>query len=429
MDEVPPANVVVLTPDEEPTGPGANRGWGVRGRALVGLLALVLAAAVLVALNRVAAQRIFGSAMADWPQPPALGSCIDLHGDGGGVAVVPCDSPHDAEVTKSYPALDPVLAASPSASIDAACADAARAYLGDGAMGDDAARTVPSDGPDRVVALGLSHQAFSVGAPAADRAGDLGWQICVVQPTIPARYAGSVHGATPADAPDAYHWCWSEIERVISAPCTEPHAVQVLGVAAGYTASTVTVTVEPPPAAASGSDPGSGAGVNANGQLDAPAPGDEPAPGVAADSAGASADEAEPDRAEMSQRISRVINETMQQHIQVRRETLGNQCAALAAAELEVADPTFGGLLRTTMVEIGGTSARVGIDARDPSGHATVGTTGEHATLAGTGASSTLSLDITFGLQYCLVVAPDGRALTHSLTGWGDRPPPLAASR
>ena len=31
--------------------------------------------------------------------------------------------------------------------------------------------------------------------------------------------------------------------------------------------------------------------------------------------------------------------------------------AALAAEELGVADPTYGGLLRTTMAEIGGTSA------------------------------------------------------------------------
>lgn len=364
-------------------------------RALSGFLVLILAVGAVVVLNRVAAQRIPGTAQADWPQPPPAGSCVNLLSEARGVAVVPCDGPHDAEVTKAYPALHPVLMASPSALIDSACADAARAYLGEGAREPRADN--PPDGPDRVVPLGLSYQASPVAAPAAERAGALGWEVCVVQPAVPARYVGSVHDVTPASAPGAYHWCWSTVEPPTSAPCTEPHTAQLLGVAPAYTGDTLTVVVEAPP-----HDP----------------------------TTGPSEAELAHDRAESSRRISRAINETMQRQVQARRETVSRQCSALAAEELGVADPTYGGLLRTTMAEIGGTSATVNTLPDDPNRYSPAAIAdGERANPADAAARTTLSMDIRFGLQYCLVTAPNGRQLTRSLTGWGDRPPPLTAER
>ncbi len=366
-------------------------------RALFGFLVLVLALGAVVVFNRVAAQRIPGTGLADWPQPPPAGSCVNLLSGAGGVAVVPCDGPHDAEVTKAYPALHPVLMASPSALIDSACADAARAYLGADAGGELPTVANSADGLDHVLALGLNFAASAAGAPAAERAGDLGWMVCDIQPAQAVRYSGSVRGATVADAPDAYRWCWSETDRQSPVSCTEPHAAEVLGVAPAYTGDTLTVVLEAPP-----HDP----------------------------TTGPSEAELAHDRAESSRRISRAINETMQRQVQTRRETVSRQCSALAAAELGVADPTYGGLLRTTMTEMGGTSATVTTVPDDPNRYSPAAAAdGERANPADVDARTTLSLDIRFGLQYCLVAAPSGRQLTRSLTGWGDRPAPLTADK
>jgi hypothetical protein len=398
VDEEPLATLVVLAPDGEPTGPVARSGErSARRRTLAGLVVLVLTATVLVVLNRVTAQRIAGTPQTDWPAPPAVGMCVNLLSGAGGVAVVPCDGPHDAEVTKAYSALDPVLSASPSASIDSACADAARAYLGADAGGELPTVANSADGLDHVLALGLNFAASAAGAPAAERAGDLGWTVCDIQPAQAVRYSGSVRGATVADAPDAYRWCWSETDRQSPVSCTEPHAAEVLGVAPAYTGDTLTVVVEAPP-----NDP----------------------------TTGPSEAELAHDRAESSRRISRAINETMQQRVQARRETLSRQCSALAAEELGVADPTYGGLLETTMADIGGASARVIMVPDDRNRYSPAAASdGERADSAGTDARTTLSMDVRFGLQYCLVAAPSGSQITGSLTGWGDRPPPLTADK
>jgi len=395
-------------------------------RALSGFLVLLVAAAALVVLNRVAAQRISGTAVTDWPAPPAVGSCIDLLSGGGGVAVVPCDGPHDAEVTKAYSALDPVLAASPSASIDAACADAARAHLGDGAGGEKPSSPAPADGPDHILALGLNFAASAAGAPAVERAGDRGWMICDIQPAQAARYSGSVRGATSADAPDAYRWCWSEADQRTPVSCAEPHAAELLGTAPGYTHPSVKLVVQVPPESltSTGDSPGGESGG-------AGAAGDDD-PNRSGSAAGSAAEEAaaERDRAETARRYSRLISETLQSQVQARSETLNRQCSALAAEVVGVSDPTYGGLLRTTMADLLGTSASIRVDepaTRGPDGSAG-GVIGGDAggMLTDVAPGTTLSMDVTFSRQSCLVLASGGRQLTRSLVGWGDRPPPLA---
>jgi hypothetical protein len=340
--------------------------------------------------------------------------------------VVPCEGPHDAEVTKAYSALDPVLAASPSASIDAACADAARAYVGDDADGARADAAEDSDtAPDHVAALGLNFAASAAAAPAAERAGDLGWMICDIQPAQAARYSGSVRGAGVADAPGAYHWCWSESDRQTPVSCTEPHAAELLGTAPGYTHPPVKLVVQAPPEnrASTGDAPGGesgGAGAAGDGDPD----GGGSAAGPAAEEAAA-----EHDRAETARRYSRLISETLQSQVQARSETLNRQCSALAVEVLGVSDPTYGGVLRTSMADFQGTGARVRVDepaTRGPDNSAG-GVIGGDAggMLTDVGPGTALIMDITFSPQSCLVVAPNGRQLTRSLVGWGDQPPPL----
>lgn len=237
---------------------GARRPWrgsawhggGLRrGRVLAGLAVLALAAATLLAVDGVSAHRIAGTAEAtSWPAPPPAGSCLDLAG--GQVAAVPCTEVHDAEVTKAYGALDPVLAASPTASLYASCSDAARSYVGAGAAGPaplsaggkpedpgpsmfgpgvDAFPSPSTTGTPEFTRFPLAYTPTVVQAPADQRVGDRGWAVCVIQPEIPAIYVGTVRGATLAHAPDAYRTCWGDEGAAEPVTCTRPHEFETLG--------------------------------------------------------------------------------------------------------------------------------------------------------------------------------------------------------
>ncbi|MBN9609634.1 MAG: hypothetical protein BGO26_12670 [Actinobacteria bacterium 69-20] len=327
---------------------------------------LVLASALLVGLNRIAGQRISGTAKADWPQPPGVGSCVDLLSGVGGVVVVPCGGPHDAEATKSYSALDPVLADSPTASLDAACSDAGRGYLGHEASG----ATFPggADGgwgwdgtngagvaDDAVMPLGLNYSTFPVGAPQSERAGDRGWAVCVIQPKLAVRYLGSIHGATLTDAPDAFRTCWGRGGGNDPVTCAGPHAFEVFGAARGGVS--IRLTVSPPTRADAGAALGADAETPDGGgalatpeqqqrvwqQVQAQTDSMALAQALAEDMERALAAGQPADSAVTGQVDSDVI--ALAKQLVTRHQQRTEQCRAMIADALGVADPTYGGVL------------------------------------------------------------------------------------
>lgn len=198
-----------------------------RSRAAAGVVTLVLAAGLLIAAPRLMPQQVAGTAESDWPAPPAVGACLVMP-ERGTLEIVPCDRPHDAEVTRNWAATDPALDASPSSWTDSACADAAAGYVGRmGTDFDDHAG--PGDSQWRPV--GPAYHAFQLLAPEAERIGSRGWRACIVRPTMPARYLGTVRDAASDDldqsaVPEAYRTCLDVRGTVQN--CTIPHPTEVL---------------------------------------------------------------------------------------------------------------------------------------------------------------------------------------------------------
>lgn len=210
---------------------------------------LVCALVVVAVASRVGAPGIRGQAIAVWPQPPAVGSCLDTGQPGG--QVVPCSQPHEAEVTRTFEATDPLLSAETSAfdgqltpRFFKLCLAAAEDYIGvprtaisdatSGSAGDSPSEVPSEPGltvlpPDFVVS--------TVAAPQDQRVGDLGWVACTVQPDVPAAYTGAVRHLG-SRIPAAYGTCFNSDRNASSGDvsCTSEHGGQTLATASVITA-------------------------------------------------------------------------------------------------------------------------------------------------------------------------------------------------
>lgn len=453
-DEEPLAEVVVLAPDGEPERPVLPREARFHRRALSGLLVLTLAVGALVMLNRTAAQRIPGAAMPDWPEPPAVGSCVDLLSGVGGTAVVPCSEPHDAEVTKAYSALDPVLAASPSASIDAACTSAMGAYVGpDAVVGDGAVEGVAggsggtaADGSGDSGAaaggglhpIGLQASAAPVSAPQDQRVGGRGWLVCVVMPTTRVRYLGTVRQVTASGVPDAYRLCWGADGASELVSCTLPHSSEVLASAVFPAVPLLFAHADEPGApvpdgywsgTVSSLPPGDVALVPRSGGGAVPSGSGPAAADLASDSDEQLAQlEAERALAAAKAAAESGMGELGDRLVQWQRD-VAEQCHAQAATIMRRPDPTFAGTLMVG-VEPDPADGSVGIFSVTTGRPASGSTSGSAPDSAPVGQPYSVGSGVSFPqVLYCAVSAPEGRQLTRSLVGWGGQPPPLTAGR
>jgi hypothetical protein len=187
-------------------------------RRLVGIAVLLLALVGIVAVNQREGHRVPGHPVADWPQPPPVGSCLDVDGDNP--RTVPCSGPHDAEVTRTFGPLDPMATAVSQDRVYDACRAAAPGNLGPAAGG------TPVPGRPTWDYLPLAYTTRPLAAPPDQRAGRYGWEVCVVSPAIPVRYRGTVQHVPVTDAPAAYRTCLDSAGQPVS--CVLPHAQEVL---------------------------------------------------------------------------------------------------------------------------------------------------------------------------------------------------------
>ena len=340
------------------------------GRRLVGALVLVLVLGGLVVSNRASATRVTGTPVATWPQPPPVGSCVDTR---GGFAVVPCDERHDAEVTAAYGPLDPMVTDTARDPMYDPCDAAAKDYLGADAAGGTA---VPGAHGWRTV--GLAYAVEPMTAPPDQRAGAYAWQVCLVHPAVPARYAGTVSGATVEHAPAAYRTCLDVDGAAVS--CTRPHAGELLAVG---------VSSSRPLSAFDRRALATAMGRTPSDSSDGTGP-----PAVI-----------DPVAALLAEQLAAG---------QILLRAAG--CPDVAGRLLDTGDPTYGGVLSTgTDYLASGLGVVRAVDPADASQQATDG-----------GSAQTGPDEITtVGAVGCTIHAPDGRSLTGSLVGNGDRPPAL----
>ena len=187
---------------------------------IAGAVALLGAVGLALILTHSASFPIAGTAVAGWPQPPAVGSCASLT-DGSSLAVVACSDAHQLEITQAFPATMEL-----PKNITAQCEAAAAAYVG------------PTAGSSAVAIAGwtpeeLHYSAYQWDAPAADVVGGHGWRVCVIAPWRPGLYVGSVRNlGSPADRPAAYGLCASAAADQTSPQlvrCDQPHQWEQLG--------------------------------------------------------------------------------------------------------------------------------------------------------------------------------------------------------
>lgn len=341
-------------------------------RRLVGIAVLLLALVGVIVVNQRQGRQVPGHPVADWPQPPPVGSCLDVDGDNP--RTVPCSGPHDAEVTRTFGPLDPMATAVSQDRVYDACRAAASGYLGPAADG------TPVPGRPTWDYLPLAYTTRPVAAPPDQRAGRYGWVVCVVLPAIPVRYQGTVQHVPVSDAPAAYRTCLDAGDDAIS--CVLPHAAEVL------------------------------AALNATANW-----GWQPIIRIGADQPPGSADTRAQQLADLAERLAAA------QRLSTR---LGagdwlNACMQLAGTLAGTDDPTYGGLLgfgvgpvRGGASTIAGTVTVVVLGTDDP------------APDPGTDGLPPPSSLVTVAPQVCTVQALGDRRLDGSVVGRGDAPPPLA---
>ncbi len=221
---------------------GADRRW-------VGAAVLVCALLVVAAASRFGAPGVRGQPVAAWPQPPAVGSCLNAGRTGGDV--VPCSQPHEAEVTRSFAATDPLLDDEASA-FDGQltrrflelCSAAAADYLGLPRLirSGEASGSANSAPSEHSIAPALmvqppNYAVSAIAAPQDERVGELGWAVCAVQPRIPAAYTGTVRHLGQR-MPAGYGTCFNSDRNAPSGDvsCTSDHRGQTLATAFVITA-------------------------------------------------------------------------------------------------------------------------------------------------------------------------------------------------
>jgi hypothetical protein len=338
----------------------------------VGIAVLLLAVVGVIVVNRVPAQQLAGHPAADWPQPPAVGGCLDLDGDKA--RTVPCSGPHDAEVTRAFGPLDPMATAVSQDPVYDACRAAAPGYLGPAAGG------TPVPGQTDWDYLPLAYTTRPLAAPPDQRAGRYGWVVCAVLPAIPVRYRGTVHGVPVTDAPAAYRTCLDSDDQAVS--CVLPHAAEVL------------------------------AALNATAHW-----GWQPIIRIGADQLSGSADARAQQLADLAARLAAA------QRLSTRPAAGDwlNQCMQLAGTLAGTDDPSYGGLLGFGVGPVAGGASTI-------TGSVTVAVQGADDPTPDPGADGLPppSSMVTLTPQVCTVHAVGDRQLDGSLVGRGVAPPPLA---
>lgn len=199
---------------------------------------LLLVAAVMLALVLAAAHRpgITGRAFADWPPPPAVGSCVGVPG-GQQSTVVPCDRPHLQEVTATFDATDPRLD-TVARHWDNYCVDASSAYMN--LQSRLAPQPLPNTGISPWAPLPPQYGYNIMHAPKKEQVAGKGWLACIVRPQNQQPYRGSIHAAgNSTSRPGAFGTCGDDTPWLASsarADCAGPHGWEVLG-QAGATSS------------------------------------------------------------------------------------------------------------------------------------------------------------------------------------------------
>lgn len=316
-------------------------------RRIAGVALIAAAGLVVLLIGAYRGHWIAGQAVADWPAPPPIGSCVGVP-DGDEAAVVPCAEPHLQEVTRTVAATDP-RRDTISQHWDAYCSDPSAAYVGVGA----AAPSPPVDTSAVVWSLPPPQYAYGLlHAPSTVLARDVGWLACTVRPQGRVAYTGSVRGVgTTPDRPSAFATCGSGTAAPFGfsgVNCVDPHDWQILGQWSGP----------------------SGWAVSPDGELVPSGEGPDPA-------------------------------------------ALREACRTDAATILDVADPTYGGVLRVEAAE----SVQGGFLPPPES------PPGKSPTAQGPGG------EVLFvpGAMYGCRIAPADSAmqLTDGMEHWGDRSPPL----
>lgn len=379
----PEVEVAVIDADGSPVhGVGPQSGRSTprsprgAGRRLGIVLLLMLAIVGIAAVNRAQASRVTGRAVADWPQPPPAGACVDV--DEMNTRVVDCSGAHDAEVTRAFGPFDPMAIARSQDPMYVACAAAADDYVGRGVHAQPDPVPPVTGWPVVWQPLGPGYTGSPIYAPADQRAGQYGWAACVITPPAPGKYTGSVRGilsadpagvlsgadgAAPVVAPAAFRICLDRQQRPAS--CVGPHYVEVLAAAQIPTGISL----------ANAQGPGS----------------DSRSPIVAV--------------AELMAELT---------------ASSQRQCTKFAADVIGTADPTFDGKLLIRVGPAAGTTAVASTgEQRVRVGQMTAGQVPNSVTdviVTGTSSAS------------CTVQAAHGESLTSSMINWGDRPPPIISN-
>lgn len=234
------------------------------GRRLGIVLLLVLAIVGVVAVNHVQGNRVAGRATADWPQPPPVGSCLNI--DDTRTSVVDCSGLHDAEVTRAFGPLDPMATARSQDPMYNACATAADQYIGLDTRVQPDLIPPATEGPVVWKPLPPGYAGSPIYAPADQRAGRYGWAACVIKPRAPGKYTGSIRGilstnaadlppgadgAAPIVTPATFRTCLDRQQQPAS--CVGPHHVEVLAAAQVVTSIRISNTQNPGTSAGSAS--------------------------------------------------------------------------------------------------------------------------------------------------------------------------------
>ncbi len=194
---------------------------------IYGVITLLAAALVLFLVPRALDPGVGGVALrAPLPAPPPVGTCIDV----GSIQqyyygsypplfqefkIVECKLPHDLEVTRTWTAAQ--VDQQPEILNDGiACTASLAQYAG-----------LPSQPLlDHWFISGFSTNSWLIGAPPSQRAGPLGWKVCVVQVVD---RVGSVQNLwAQSERPAGFGTCWVSADPVF---CNMPHNRETLGTA------------------------------------------------------------------------------------------------------------------------------------------------------------------------------------------------------